>query len=294
MLYLLTDSAKRRAVGRLTRLDKPVGIYLLLWPTLWALFIAAEGIPPVSVLLIFVVGTVLMRMAGCAINDYADRNVDGEVARTRDRPLATGELVGQEAVVVFVVLSLLAFGLVLLTNRLTVLLSFAGVALAAIYPFMKRYTHFPQLFLGAAFAWAIPMAFAAVTQQLPPIAWLLFVATVLLTVAYDTQYAMVDREDDLRAGIRSIAIALGDIDRVAIGLLQTLMLLALLFVGQREEFGAYYLLGLAAAAALFAYQQVLIRDREPAACFRAFRNNQWVGLVIFLGIAAETVRGPAA
>ena len=288
MLYLLTDPVKRTAVVQLTRLHRPIGIFLLLWPTLWALWFAADGVPDLSLLAIFVAGTVMMRMAGCAINDYADRKVDGAVARTRDRPLATGALTGKEALTVFFVLLALSAGLVLLTNRLTVLMALAGAALTAIYPFMKRYTHLPQLVLGAAFAWGVPMAFTAQLGHLTPMAWLLFVATVLLTVAYDTMYAMVDRRDDLRAGIRSLAILLGDLDRVAIGLVQTLMLLSLVLAGRQQGFGLYYLAGVGVAALLCVYQQWLIRRREPAACFRAFLNNQWLGLAVFAGIVAET------
>ena len=288
MLYLLTDPVKRAAVVQLTRLHRPIGIFLLLWPTLWALWFAADGVPDLSLLAIFVAGTVMMRMAGCAINDYADRKVDGAVARTRDRPLATGALTGKEALTVFFVLLALSAGLVLLTNRLTVLMALAGAALTAIYPFMKRYTHLPQLVLGAAFAWGVPMAFTAQLGHLTPMAWLLFVATVLLTVAYDTMYAMVDRRDDLRAGIRSLAILLGDLDRVAIGLVQTLMLLSLVLAGRQQGFGLFYLAGVGVAALLCVYQQWLIRRREPAACFRAFLNNQWLGLAVFAGIVAET------
>lgn len=288
MIDLLTNPNKRRAVVHLTRLHRPIGIFLLLWPTLWALWVAADGWPAPRVLVIFLLGTVLMRMAGCAINDFADRNVDGQVARTRDRPLATGALSGKEALLVFGVLTTLAFGLVLFTNPLTIALSFGGVALAATYPFMKRYTHLPQLVLGAAFSWAIPMAFAAQTGSVPALAWLLFVATVLLTVAYDTMYAMVDRADDLKAGVKSIAIALGDLDRTAIGLMQVLLLLSLLMIGQQQDYGTAYLAGLGVAAGLCLYQQWLIREREESACFRAFLNNQWLGMAVFVGLFFET------
>jgi len=288
MINLLTNPEKRRAIVQLTRLNKPIGVFLLLWPTLWALWVAADGWPNRRVLIIFLLGTLFMRMGGCAINDFADRKVDGAVERTRDRPVANGTLSGREALMVFTVLTLLSFGLVLMTNPLTIALSFAGAALAAIYPFMKRVTHLPQLVLGAAFSWAIPMAFAAQTGGVPPLAWLMFVATVLLTVAYDTMYAMVDRDDDLKVGIKSIAIALGDLDRAAIGLLQVLLLLSLLMIGQQQEFGAPYLVGVGVAATLCGYQQWLIRHRQRAACFKAFLNNNWLGLAVFAGIFVET------
>ncbi|MEM6936259.1 MAG: 4-hydroxybenzoate octaprenyltransferase [Pseudomonadota bacterium] len=290
MFYLLTNPDKRRAVARLTRLHRPIGIYLLLWPTLWALWIAADGWPKTDVLIIFLLGTLLMRMAGCAINDFADRKVDGAVARTADRPLATGELTGQEAIAVFVVLCVLAFGLVLLTNPLTIAMSVAGAALAGVYPFMKRVTHLPQLVLGAAFGWAIPMAFAAQTGTVPRMAWLIFLAAVLLTIAYDTMYAMADRPEDRKAGIKSIAIALGDMDRAAVGLLQLLLLTTLTMIGTQQGYGAVYFASVAVAAGLCAYQQWLIRDRKPEACFRAFLNNQWLGLAVFLGIFLQTTR----
>ncbi len=292
MLNLLVSPEKRRAVIHLTRLHKPVGVFLLLWPTLWALWVAADGWPKTHVLVIFVLGTLLMRMAGCAINDFADRKVDGAVQRTKDRPLATGALSGREALLVFWVLLALSFGLVLMTNRLTIALSVGGAALAGVYPFMKRVTHLPQLVLGAAFSWAIPMAFAAQTGAVPALAWLMFVAAMLLTVAYDTLYAMVDRDDDIKVGIKSIAIALGEMDRIAVGLLQVLLTLTLIMIGQQVGYGRAYLLGVGVAAALFVYQQWLIRRRNPADCFRAFLNNQWVGLAVFAGIFAETSAMP--
>lgn len=288
MMDLLRDPARRRAFIELTRLHKPIGIFLLLWPTLWALWFAADGWPRIDVLVIFVAGTVVMRMAGCAINDFADRKVDGEVERTRERPLATGAISAREALIVFAMLLAVALGLVLLTNRQTILMAIGGAALTAIYPFMKRYTHLPQVVLGMAFSWGIPMAWTAQTGGVTAITWLLFVATVLLTMAYDTMYAMVDRRDDLRAGIRSLAILLGDLDRVAIGLMQTLMLLALVLAGRQQEFGLFYLAGVGVAALLCLYQQWLIRDREPAACFRAFLNNNWLGLAVFAGVVLET------
>ncbi|MFK7956585.1 MAG: 4-hydroxybenzoate octaprenyltransferase [Lysobacterales bacterium] len=294
MIRLLTDPKKRRAVIQLTRLDKPIGVFLLLWPTLWALWVAADGWPKPRVLVVFLLGTLFMRMAGCAINDFADRKVDGGVARTQNRPLATGALSAREALWVFGLLIVLSFALVLTMNALTIALSFGGAALAAVYPFMKRVTHLPQLVLGAAFSWAIPMAFAAQTGSVPSLAWLMFLAAFLLTIAYDTMYAMVDRADDLEVGIKSIAIALGELDRPAIGLLQALLLLTLLLVGQQCEFGGTYLASIGIAAGLCVYQQWLIRHREPQACFRAFLNNQWLGLAVFVGILVETTLLPSA
>ena len=273
--------------ARLMRLDRPVGIYLLLWPTLWALWIAAGGLPETHLVLVFVAGVVLMRSAGCVINDYADRHIDRHVERTRDRPLTAGRLGAGEALALFAVLCLLAFALVLTLNRLTLLLAFAAVALAAVYPFMKRYTHLPQVVLGAAFGWAVPMAFAAVTGEVPPAAWLLFFATVLWTTAYDTQYAMVDRDDDLRIGVKSTAVLFGRHDRLAIGLLQLLTLLLLWLAGEAFGLGLFWLLGLTAAAALAGWQQWLIRRRERAACFAAFRNNHYFGAVLFLALLLE-------
>lgn len=269
---------------RLTRLNRPIGNFLVLWPMLWALWVAAEGVPDLDVLVIFLLGVLFMRAAGCAINDFADRNVDGHVKRTATRPMAQGLVSAREAVAVFVVLSLLAFGLVLLTNRLTIMLSFVAVVLAATYPFMKRFTHLPQVHLGAAFGWAVPMAFAAQTGGLPPIAWLIFAAAVIWATIYDTQYAMVDRDDDLRIGVKSTAILFGDLDRFMIGVLQVLMLLTLVTIGLRAQLGAIYLVSLGLGAVLFIWQQWLIRRRERDACFRAFMNNNYFGAVIFLGV----------
>lgn len=271
----------------LMRLHKPIGIMLLLWPTLWALWIASEGKPDPLVLLVFVSGVVLMRSAGCVINDLADRDVDPHVKRTRNRPIAAGRVSPREALVLFAVLCLIAFALVLLMNRLTILLSLVGVVLAASYPFMKRYTHLPQVYLGAAFGWAVPMAFAAQTGDVPKVAWLLFTATVLWATAYDTMYGMVDREDDLKIGVKSTAILFGDSDRVVIALLQVLVFLALLLTGQAVGLHGYYYLGLLLAAGLAVYQQYLIRDRDPGRCFQAFVNNNWFGAAVFAGILLE-------
>ncbi len=272
---------------QLTRLDRPIGIYLLLWPTLVALWIAAQGIPDLDVLFVFVLGVVLMRSAGCVINDFADRKIDPHVKRTAARPLATGKVTPREAVILFAVLCLLAFILVLLMNRLTIYLSFGGVLLAAIYPFMKRYTYLPQVFLGAAFAWAIPMAFAAQSNAVPADAWVLFLATVLWATAYDTMYAMVDRDDDIRIGVKSTAILFGDLDRVIIAIIQAMIFAALIMLGQSQELGLFYYSGLALAAALTGYQQYLIRARKREACLQAFLNNHWFGLAIFAGVVLD-------
>jgi 4-hydroxybenzoate polyprenyltransferase len=269
----------------LTRMDRPVGALLLLWACWWALWLAAGDFPPLATLAIFTVGVFVMRMAGCAINDFADRKLDPQVRRTAGRPLASGRVKPWEALVVFGVLLLVAFGLVLLTNPLTVKLSFAGAALAAFYPFTKRYTHLPQVVLGAAFGWSIPMAFAAVTNDVPPLAWLLFLGNVLWSTIYDTEYAMVDRDDDLRVGAKSTAILFGTLDRPIIGLLMATFALTMLMVGQRAHLGWPYWLALLAACGLFVWQQRAMRDRSREHCLAAFRNNNWVGLLLWAGIA---------
>ena len=266
------------------RLNRPVGIYLLLWPTLWALWIAGEGHPDLLVVFVFVSGVVLMRSAGCVINDYADREFDPHVERSRDRPVAAGRVKPKEALALFAVLCLGAFGLVLLMNELTIWLSLAGVTLAASYPFMKRYTHLPQVYLGAAFGWAVPMAFAAQTGSVPKLAWLLFVATVLWATVYDTMYGMVDREDDIKIGVKSTAVLFGEADRTIIAIIQLLFLGALLLIGQAADLGGYYYFGVLLAAALSIYQQYLIRNREPEYCFQAFLNNNWLGAAVFSGL----------
>ena len=272
----------------LARVHKPIGTLLLLWPMLWALWIAAQGQPRMDVLVVFVLGTWLMHSAGCAINDFADRKIDPHVSRTADRPLAAGRISPREALGVFVVLSLAAFALVLTQNRLTILMSFGGIALAASYPFMKRFHHLPQVHLGAAFGWAVPMAWTAQTGHLPPpLGWLIFIAAVLWATIYDTQYAMVDREDDLKIGVKSTAILFGDADRVIIGLLQALMILALFLIGHDAHLGWPYFLALLIGAVLFVYQQLLIAYRVPEFCFRAFLNNNWFGAVIFAGIVGS-------
>lgn len=266
------------------RLDRPIGILLLLWPTLGALWLASEGFPQLDLLLIFALGTVVMRSAGCCINDFADAKIDGHVARTTQRPLATGELSRREALLAFVALSLLGFGLVLLTNRFTILLSFGAIAVAALYPFMKRLTNLPQLVLGIAYSFGILMAFGAATNEIPPAAYLLFIANCLWTTAYDTQYAMVDREYDLKIGVKSTAVLFGSADTLIIGLLQGLVILAWWLAGYRFGLDWPYFVGVIAAAILFAYHQTLIRDRLPEPCFKAFLHNRWVGLVMFLGV----------
>ena len=270
--------------ARLIRFEKPIGAYLLLWPTLWALAVAAEGSPDGWVLFVFVCGVFLMRSAGCAINDYADRDIDLHVARTRERPLTSGKIAPREALAVFAVLGVIAFLLVLSLNRFTIQLSFVGIVLAASYPYMKRFHYLPQVHLGAAFGWAVPMAFAALTGTVPKQGWLLFVAALVWAVAYDTMYSMVDREDDLKLGVKSTAILFGDYDRGMIALFQLLFLLALVLVGIDLQFSGVYYLGLGVAALLLGYEQFLIADRVPAHCFAAFLHNHWVGAVVFAGI----------
>jgi len=270
--------------AQLVRFDKPIGSYLLLWPTLWALAIAGQGAPDPWILFVFVAGTFLMRSAGCAINDFADRDLDLHVARTRERPLTSGKISAREALAVFAVLSLAAFALVLTLDRFTIELSLIGILLAASYPFMKRFHYLPQVHLGAAFGWAVPMAFAAETGGLPKMAWLLYVTTIIWAVAYDTMYSMVDREDDLKVGMKSTAILFGDYDRLMVGVFQLLFLLALVLAGLDLEMSIPYYLGLAASAVLLVYQQFLIADRVPAHCFLAFLNNHWVGALVFAGI----------
>jgi 4-hydroxybenzoate polyprenyltransferase len=268
----------------LIRFEKPIGFYLLLWPTLWALAIAAEGSPDGWILFVFVCGVFLMRSAGCAINDYADRDIDLHVARTRERPLTSGKIAPREALAVFAVLGLIALLLVLTLNRFTVQLAVGGVLLAASYPYMKRFHYLPQVHLGAAFAWGIPMAFAALTGEAPKQAWLLYVAALIWTVAYDTMYSMADREDDLKLGLKSTAILFGDYDRIMIAVFQLMFLLALVLVGLDLEFSGVYYLGLGLAALLLGFEQFLIADRKPAHCFAAFLHNHWVGAVVFAGI----------
>lgn len=271
--------------SQLVRLNRPIGIYLLLWPTLWGLWIASHGIPELKLLVIFTLGVIFMRSAGCAINDYADREIDKHVERTKSRPLAAGKITGKEALAVFSVLLLAAFILVLQLNISTILLSIVAVLLAASYPFMKRFHSLPQLHLGAAFAWAIPMSFTAVTGNIPPLeAWLLFIATLMWTVAYDTMYALSDKEDDIKIGVKSSAILFGKQDKLIIGILQIATIAVLIWVGILVGFGMYYFFGLLIASVLFVYQHKMIKNRKPILCLHAFLHNNWVGLAIFLGI----------
>lgn len=276
-----------RGFWLLMRADKPVGSYLLLWPTLWALMIAAQGLPPWWITAIFVAGVFVMRSAGCVINDYADRKVDGKVARTNARPLVSGVVTEKQALGLFATLVGVAFLLVLALNWQTIVLSIGALGLAAVYPFMKRYTHLPQVVLGAAFAWAIPMAFMAVNATVPGIAWWLFSINVLWTVAYDTEYAMVDRNDDLQIGVKSTAILFGQYDRLIIGLLQLSVVVMLFALGQYLHFTLPFYLGVLVAVVLFAYQQRLIYGRDRQACFTAFLNNNYVGMAIAIGIAGH-------
>ena len=269
---------------QLTRLNRPIGVYLLLWPTIGALWIAAGGLPDLHLLFIFVLGTWVMRSAGCAINDFADKDFDGHVLRTHERPLVTGALSRREAFMTFIVLCLVGLVLLLFTNALTMLWSLGAVAVTALYPFMKRYTHLPQVVLGVAFSWGIPMAFAAQQEQVPPAVWLLVLANLLWTVAYDTEYAMADREYDLKIGVKSTAILFGKADKLIIGLLQALFLLVMVLDGQQFGLGLFFYLGLAGATLFFIYQHYLIREREANNCFKAFLNNHWAGTSIFAGI----------
>ncbi len=281
-----------RCYLQLMRLDRPIGILLLLWPTLWGLWIAAGGMPPTVLLVVFVLGVVVMRSAGCVINDYADRKVDRHVERTAQRPLTTGEISEREALQLFTLLLSLALLLLWPLNPLTRWLSLGAVSLAVLYPFMKRYTHLPQLFLGAAFGWAIPMAFAAVTGTVPSGAWWLFGATLCWAVVYDTMYAMVDREDDLRVGIRSTAILFGGYDRHWIALFQVMMMVALIQVGSAFTLGVGFYVALVVAVVLGGYHQWLIRKRQRRDCFRAFLHNHWIGFVVWLGIVSDSLTMP--
>ena len=280
------QTVKTRPVlyARLIRLDKPIGWLLLLWPTLWALWIANMGIPTLHLLVVFVLGVFLTRSAGVVVNDLADRDFDPFVERTKSRPIAAGRVSVTEAVTIIAILALCAFLLVLTTNRLTVLLSIFAVCITLLYPFTKRYTYLPQVFLGFAFSWGIPMAFAASTNGVPAIAWLIFITNMLWVLIYDTIYAMVDREDDLRIGVKSTAILLDDADRLIIGIIQIMFVAALFSVGYQTGLGTAYYIALLLAAALLGYQQYLIRDRIPEKCFKAFLNNNWLGLTVFAGI----------
>ena len=268
---------------RLTRFERPIGIYLLLWPTLTALWIAGKGSPSVLHVIVFILGVAFMRAAGCAINDYADRNFDGHVERTKDRPIAQGKITPKEALITTAVLVVVSFGLVLLTNLTTILWSFGALALAVCYPFMKRYTFYPQVVLGAAYSWGILMTFTAEQGSVPPAAWILYIANVLWTIAYDTYYAIADLEDDLKIGVKSTAVLFGDAARPIILCLQGLMLFCLVLAGQRFELGSFYFAGLAAAAVCFAWEFYQTQGAYPHRCFAAFLHNHWAGLCIFIG-----------
>jgi 4-hydroxybenzoate polyprenyltransferase len=279
---------KLKLYAELVRLNRPIGIYLLLWPTLWALWFAAKGIPDLKILIIFSLGVALMRSAGCAINDYADRDIDLHVARTKNRPITSGRISANEALGVFAALSFVAFLLATQLNRNTLLLSIVALILAASYPFMKRYHHFPQVHLGAAFAWAIPMSYTAITQQAPPFdAWLLFIAAMAWTTAYDTQYGMVDREDDINIGVKSTAILFGRYDNLINALLQILFLVLIAYVGFLNQMSFIFYSSLVIASGFIIYQHNLTKDRKPEKCLQAFLNNNWVGMVIFIGIALD-------
>ena len=270
---------------KLIRFDRPIGTYLLLWPTLWALWIASGGLPDLKILIIFILGVFVMRSAGCAINDYADRDIDADVSRTSQRPLATGAITANEAIGVFVALAIVSFFLVLQLNWLTVGMSLVALALAASYPFMKRIHMLPQVHLGFTFGWSIPMAYTAVHNQLPDLSnWLIFFAAVIWTTAYDTMYGMADREEDIKLGLKSTAILFGDNDKIIIGILQFIVGMMLTGIGLLESLGAFYYIGLMLASTFFLYQQYLIRDRESVPCFHAFLNNSWFGFVVFIGL----------
>lgn len=276
---------------QLLRLDRPIGIYLLMWPTLWALWIAGEGSPSIKNVVIFVIGVILMRSAGCAINDFADRGIDGDVARTKERPIVSGRVTAKEALITFAILIAVSFALVLLTNRQTVYWACLAVGLAALYPFTKRYTYYPQVALGAAYSCSILLAFSAQTASVPPEAWLIYIANLLWTIAYDTYYAMSDREDDLKIGVKSTAVLFGDADRFIILTLQGSALLCLLLAAAKFELGGYFQLGLAAAAGCFIWEFVHTRQRDAQSSLRAFLHNHWAGFCIFLGLIAHYAFG---
>ena len=273
-----------RNYAALMRLDKPIGIWLLLWPTLWALWIAGDGRPDGGLFLVFVAGVIVMRSAGCVLNDFADRNIDPYVERTRTRPIASGAVAPAEALTLFVALALIAIGLAAMLNRPAQLLAIIAAGLTVLYPFIKRYVSIPQFVLGAAFGWAVPMAFAAQTGTTPQIAWLVFGTALVWAVIYDTFYAMVDREDDLKVGVKSTAILFGEADLFVIGGLQVLMLAALALIGDMAELGTWYFASVGIAAVMMAYHQWLARSRRPEACFRAFLHNHFIGMTVFIGI----------
>jgi 4-hydroxybenzoate polyprenyltransferase len=292
-LTALRYARRARDLIELARLHRPIGIWLLLWHVLWAVWIAGASHPAPKVLVVFVLGTVAMRSAGCVVNDLADRDFDPFVKRTRDRPIASRRISPTEAVVWFLVLVALALALVLQLDPYTIRMSFIGAGLAVSYPFFKRFFPLPQFYLGVAFSWGVPMAFMAQNGNIPRVAWIIFFAGIIWAAIYDTMYAMVDREDDLKIGVKSSAIVFGDMDKLIIGLLQGLMIYSLYLVGTNMEFGYWYDVGVVAAAVFFVYQQWLIRGREPARCFQAFLNNQYVGLAVFIGILLQYAFNPA-
>lgn len=271
----------------LARFDKPIGTLILLWPALWALWVASNGKPDFLVLTVICLGVIFMRAAGCVINDYADRNFDPHVERTKQRPIAAGKVSPKEALILFVVLCLISFGLVLLLNLYTILLSFIAAFLAGSYPFMKRYTHLPQAYLGIAFGFAVPMSFSAQMNEIPFVAWVMYLVTILWALVYDTMYAMVDKEDDLKIGVKSTAILFGDKDRKIMAVLQIIILGLLISIGKMQNLGGFYYAGLAGAAGLSVYQQKLIFNRDRALCFKAFLNNNWFGLAVFVGLLLD-------
>ena len=276
----------------LMRLNKPIGIWLLLWPTLWALWIAGAGHPDPGVFTVFIVGVVVMRSAGCVLNDFADRNIDPYVERTRARPIASGAVAPAEALTLFIALALIAVGLAAMLNRPAQVLAAIAAGLTVVYPFIKRFVSIPQFVLGAAFGWAVPMVFAAQTGEAPRIAWLVFGTALVWAVIYDTFYAMVDREDDQKIGVKSTAILFGDADLFVIGGLQLLMLAALVLIGNMQEFGGWYYGAVAVSAVLMGYHQWLARDRRPAGCFAAFQHNHYIGLIVFIGIVLQYTFAP--
>lgn len=278
---------------QLMRLDRPIGIWLLLWPTLWALWLAGEGRPDGGIFLVFVFGVIVMRSAGCVLNDFADRNIDPHVDRTRQRPLASGAVLPMEALTLFVALALIAVGLAAMLNRPAQLLAVVAAGLTVVYPFIKRFLSIPQFVLGAAFGWAVPMAFAAQTGEAPQLAWLVFGTALIWAVIYDTFYAMCDREDDLAIGVKSTAILFGEADLFVIAGLQVLMLLALLLTGEMASLGGWYYASVAVAAVFMAYHQWLARERTPEGCFRAFRHNHYIGMAIFVGIVLDYTFAPS-
>lgn len=285
--------AQFRNYGKLMRVDKPIGFWLLLWPALWALWLAGEGHPDPGLFVVFVAGVFVMRSAGCVLNDYVDRKIDPYVERTRTRPIASGAVAPGEALILFIALALIAVGLATMLNRPARLLAIVAAGLTVAYPFIKRYVSIPQIVLGAAFGWAVPMAFAAQTGQTSQLAWLVFGTALIWAIIYDTYYAMVDREDDRKIGVKSTALLFGEVDLFVIAGMQIAMLTALVFVGTRAELGFWYFLSVGGAACLMAYHQWLARDRQPAGCFAAFLHNHHIGLVIFIGIVLHYTFSPA-